>query len=202
MFRPAASDPKAYRSWVFEGPWLNPDEMLKGFIEDLSTQPTRRVQKRSPFDLEGTIGAFNRAYDFPLAIETFNLPYAPAGAGRWSLEGTRAVAGLNEIGDGLVFSHHITDPAYGRACSAFDLVRMHRFSGEDELVRSGTPVNKLPSQEAMLELASCDARVMAEVVGVEFSAELQNEWRLGLRLKPKDGTPLDLHRELGPHRRE
>ena len=66
------------------------------------------------------------------AIEAFELPYEVDGDRRWHLVGARAVSGMAEISPGLVFSHHVSDPAWGRACSAFDLVRLHRYGELDE----------------------------------------------------------------------
>lgn len=195
MFRPAARYADAYRSWVFDGEWFDPAPYLRDFNADLSSTQGVRHQKRNPFELEGAVGAFNRAYDIQAAIDTFDLPYVAAEPGRWTLEGTRAVAGLNLIGDGLVFSHHITDPAYGFACSAFDLVRVHRFGELDADAKPNTPVNKLPSQAAMLDFASKDHRVVAEVVGVDFEPQVDDgpndHWKLDLKIRPKDGSFLD-----------
>ena len=202
MFKPAAGEPESYRQFIVEGELAKADVLLKDFRADLSDVPPPRVgkNKRDPFAIEGTMGAFNRAYeDIGALIEEYNLPYDPAGADRWQLTGASAAAGMGLVSPGLVFSHHANDPAYGTTCSAFDLVRLHLYSELDEEAKPGTPVNKLPSHKAMLETATTDARVVMELVGKDFTQELaatadaieQDNWRLGLRLDPSTGKPKD-----------
>jgi predicted P-loop ATPase len=198
MFRPAAQDPANYRYKAIEGPPIPVSELLRGFEPDLSGRKAPRTQKRDPTEIEGPVGAFNRAYDFQEAITKFELPYREAGAGRWSLEGSKAVAGLNDIGGGFVFSHHVTDPAYNKTCSVFDLVRIHKFGDEDEDVDPKTPINRLPSYKLMCELAVEDEKVKAEL-GTAFDpytdddddSSTQGQWRSNFRLSASTGLPTD-----------
>jgi putative DNA primase/helicase len=198
MFRPAAQEPEWFEHWVFDGPILQVDTLLAGWDPDLSTVPAPRANrsKRDPFQLEGVIGAFNRVYaDWDLLISEYELPYRAAGGDRWSLEGTASVAGMGETAPGLVFSHHITDPAYGQTCSAFDLVRLHRFGHLDDDLKK--PVNRRPSHAAMIELASQDQRVQADRVGVDFADDITGSfedaavWKLDLKFENKTDTLQD-----------
>jgi putative DNA primase/helicase len=197
MFKPAAPDPATFQWWAYDGDAADVEELLEGFDPDLSGMPLPQPvrAKRDPFGIDGVVGAFNRAYtDFQVLIEEYDLPYSPAGSDRWHLVGSRAVAGMGLVTDGLVYSHHANDPAYGQACTAFDLVRLHRFGTLDEDVNPQTPINRLPSYEAMLDLAGVDARVTAELVGADFAADLEadadsNDWRLGLR-RNRQGTKM------------
>lgn len=200
MFRPAASRPEWFRSWVMDGEPLPVDELLREWKPDLSSLPTPRPHpnKRNPFELAGVPGAFNRAYTFAEVIEAYDLPYDPAGGDRWQLRGAQSIAGMGPIAGttGLVYSHHVTDPAYGQACSAFDLVRLHRFAELDDGVPASTPVNRRPSHEAMLELAGRDVRVLKELVGTDFADETADaiadtDWRLGLQLNARTGIMRD-----------
>lgn len=195
MFKPAAQELGWYQRWVVDGPVASADELLAGFDPDLSKQPMPRLNpnKRNPFEIEGVVGAFNRAYPIQEAIEVYELPYTSINDSRWQLVGTRAEGGVNLVSEGLVFSHHVTDPAWGKTCSAFDLVRLHRFGSLDEQCNSQTPVNRLPSHQAMLELASTDSRVVAELVGAVFSEELEETvgWRMELKLHPRTGKFID-----------
>ena len=190
MFRPSAKKPEWFQSWVMDGPLLDPDEILEDADFDLSNaQVPRRSRKRDPFAIDGVVGAFNRAYTIGEAIEQFELPYTAVDAHRWTLVGARSVAGLNQIAEGLVFSHHVTDPAWGMTCSAFDLVRVHLFGELDEKAPENTPVNRMPSHTAMAELATKDKRVTRELVGVDFANEMdeladeleETNWRDRLR---------------------
>lgn len=201
MFRPSASEPSWFEYRVISGDPAEVDNLLLNFEEDLSTKamPKPNRTKRNPFEIEGVIGAFNRAYDdWDLLIETYELPYEKVDEDRYQLTGSRSQAGMGPVQgvEGFVYSHHANDPAYGRTCSAFDLVRMHWFSNLDEGQDKQTPVNRLPSHIAMLDVATTDFRVTAELVGVDFSAEMDDDvetqnWRLRLRLTPRTGAFVD-----------
>jgi len=184
MFRPSTQQPEWYHYVVLDGPPASVDELLAGWDPDLSTQPlpSPHRNKRDPYSLEGVIGAFNRAYeDWDLLIETYDLPYIKATEDRYQLAGAVAEAGMGPIpGTGFVYSHHANDPAYGQTCSAFDLVRLHRFGHLDEEAKPGTPINKLPSQVEMLKLAQADDRMMAKLAGFNFEA-----------ITDEDGAPVD-----------
>lgn len=194
MFKPAAQEPGWFQSWVVDGPLLAVDPLLASWDPDLSKLPLQKPHrnKRDPFDLDGTVGAFNRAYeDWATLIDAYDLPYEPAAnSDRWQLTGAASVAGMGVMGPGLVYSHHITDPAYGQACSAFDLVRLHHFGNLDD-GHHDAPVNRRPSQAAMLDLASRDAKVVADLVGADFSEEL-GDWKLGLKLHSRTGKLVDV----------
>jgi hypothetical protein len=199
MFMPAAQEPEWFQSWVFDGDAVDVDEILEDYDPDLSDEksPKPHHSKRDPFGIEGTIGAFNRVYPTVDAVaEAYDLPYEPAREeDRWQLVGSRSIAGVNEVSPGLFYSHHITDPAYGLTCSSFDLARLHLFGDLDGDVPSTTPVNRRPSNVAMLQLAARDHRVIAELVGGDFDAEMDdlvdNDWKLKLKLHPRTGAMLD-----------
>lgn len=200
MFRPSAQKPEWFESWVADGEPLNVDELLADFVVDLSTLPVPKTSstKRDPQSLEGVVGAFNRVYDIGEVIEAYDLPYVTAGA-NWQLVGARSIAGLKLVDDTgtLAYSHHVTDPAHGRAVSPFDLVRLHRFGELDAGKPEQTPINRLPSHTAMQELASTDVRVVAELVGADFAGEVGDaldvvDWRLGLQLHRRTGDVQDV----------
>lgn len=200
MFKPAAQERDWYQSWVVDGEPLDPDPLLEGqFIEDYANTPLGRPHKnkRDPFTLEGAVGAFNRAYqDFDELIEVYELPYERVSQDRWSLRGARGAAGMGVVADGLVYSHHANDPAYGRAQSAFDLVRLHYFSDLDEDVKPNTPVQERPSHHAMLDLAMEDERVkvaMAADLASDFGDDIVEDhaWRSQLAMSKRTGKVLD-----------
>lgn len=200
MFMPAAQRPEWYMFEEVDAVLLDPDTLLAEFEPDLSSKPFPRLgrNKRDPLELDGVVGAFNRAYcDLSLLIEEYELPYESAGADRWHLVGARSMAGMGPVAPNIYYSHHSSDPAGGKACSAFDLVRLHRFAELDEGSPPQTPVNRLPSHLAMCELATSDPRVTAEIVGADFDADLSDvdqahSWRLDLRLAPRTGKVLDV----------
>jgi len=203
MFKPAAGEPDSYRQWVVPGPLAKADVLLKDFRADLSDMPAPKPHKnkRDPFGIEGTVGAFNRAYeDFQTLINEYSLPYDEAGADRWQLTGASAAAGMGMVDRGLVFSHHANDPAYGQTCTAFDLVRLHLYGELDAEAAKNCPVNRLPSYKQMLETATQDIRVVTELVGGDFATEMtatadsieQENWRLQFALDPRTGQPTDV----------
>lgn len=201
MYKPAAQERSWFHFWEYDGEVAQVSHLLRDFDPDLSTKtfPPPTKTKRNPFEIEGVIGAFNRAYeDWDLLISTYELPYEKVSEDRYHLVGSASEAGMGPMAGatGFMYSHHTSDPAYGRTCSAFDLVRLHRFGELDEGEPRQTPVNKLPSQTAMLDLASIDPRVTAEMVGVDFDAVMSDEiddssWKLKLRRAPRSGKFVD-----------
>lgn len=207
MFKPAEGAPGSWSWFQVPGDFARADSLLGDFTHDLSTMPAPKPHrnKRDPFAIEGTVGAFNRAYDdFALLIQQYDLPYQESGTDRWQLVGASAAAGMGLVAPGLVFSHHANDPAYGQTCTAFDLVRLHLYADLDADVAKGTPVNRLPSYKAMLETATLDTQVVRELVGADFADELSatadaiagsttesNDWRVNFRLDPRTGQPKD-----------
>lgn len=202
MFRPSEKKAGYFSYMEMVGEPADVEVLLQNFDRDLSALPAPKIgrTKRDPFAIEGTIGAFNRAYEHIAdVIEAYDLPYADAGTDRWQLVGATAAAGMSLVAPGLVYSHHANDPAYGQTCSAFDLARLHMFGQLDEGVNPNTPVNRLPSTEAMRELATQDVRVVTELVGADFSAEMEatadaiasDNWRLGFSINSRTGEPND-----------
>ena len=87
------------------------------------------------------------------AMDTFLLGvYAPCDIpGRYTYVGGSTTGGAVIYDNGnFLFSHHATDPAGGKLCNAFDLVRLHKFSEQDDDAAPGTPTNRLPSYVAMV----------------------------------------------------
>lgn len=202
MFKPASADPEDFWFTVIPGNPAPVDKLLASFKQDLSSIPVPKPSKakRDPFAIEGTVGAFNRAYeDFDHLIQVYELPYEESGLDRWKLAGASAAAGMGKVTDGLVFSHHANDPAYGQTCTAFDLVRLHLYGDLDEDLEPGIPVNRRPSYKEMLERATRDSNVVRELVGSDFDEELDSteesikkkNWRLDFKLEARTGKPED-----------
>lgn len=210
MFRPSSQSAENYASLALDGPPLVVDDLLAEFDDDLSTKPMPKAHrnKRDPFSIEGVVGLFNQVYaDWDLLIEEYELPYEKVDEDRYHLIGSRSQAGMGPINGtvGLVYSHHANDPAAGKTCSAFDLVRIHRFGDLDEGTKDGTPVNKLPSHQKMLELADEDERVRtlrAAGAKADFDGPIpdgalddllddSNAWKIGLRHVPKTNSIVD-----------
>jgi len=152
-----------------DGAWLNPDELLGRYQDwkDASFWPQserfhaeirREIKKQGdPLEKPGLIGAFCRSYTIQEAIETFlNDEYDACDNNRYTYRHGSTAAGLVVYDDKFAYSHHSTDPANGKLCNAFDLVRVHKFGLRDEEADIHTPTNKLPSYTAMMDLCGED----------------------------------------------
>lgn len=171
MFKPSAEHLENYHRVHVTGPWMDPDEVLAASGYVTSVAPQQRSVKRDPLELQGIPGAFNRVYtNLDRLIEAYQLPYERVADNRWTLRGSESPAGMGPIhgAEHLWYSHHSTDPAGGRAVSAFDLVRLHRFGELDADAEPDTPVNRLPSHDAMCDYATRDAAVVRELFGPDL----------------------------------
>ncbi|MEG2420501.1 MAG: virulence-associated E family protein [Oscillospiraceae bacterium] len=178
MYWPSTSADGDYCFDFADGPWLDPDALLGRYPDwrDTSYWPesSRAVTVRhsiikrqgDPLEKPGVVGAFCRTYTIEDAIDTF-LPdkYAKCDAGdRYTFTGGSTAGGL-VVYDGSLFaySNHATDPVSGRLCNAFDLVRIHLFGDLDTEAPGDTPVNRLPSYLAMIDLSRKDDKVKVEL---------------------------------------
>ncbi len=174
MYWPSTSIDGEYIFDTVDGPFLDPDTLLAQYPDwrDASFWPESSrcagVRKKTaerqgdPQTKPGIVGAFCRCYDIDAAIEKFlSEQYTACSVpDRYTFTGGSTSAGL-VVYDGSLFaySNHATDPASGRLCNAFDLVRLHRFGDLDADSEPDTPVNKLPSYVAMTEFAREDDAV-------------------------------------------
>jgi predicted P-loop ATPase len=205
MYWPSVCSDGLFYYRVQEGGALNPDEILQQYIgnpdqgsgwRDITQWPAGARESKeifrhakmvgNPLEKPGIIGSFCRAYDIHAAIDRFlKAAYVPAGDTRYTyLKGSTAggliVYDYEEAGAVFAFSHHGTDPASGRLCNAFDLVRLHRFGDLDHdaeakagTVDFGWDITKMPSYKAMIEYASLDAGVRLEIGARRLEAATQ-----------------------------
>nr|WP_319488496.1 virulence-associated E family protein [uncultured Caproiciproducens sp.] len=152
---------------------------------------TQDVHKRlaakqgDPTAKGGVVGAFCRTYDIYSAMDKF-LPgiYEPVDNSpeRYTFTGGSTTGGAVVYDNGnFIFSHHATDPAGGKLCNAFDLVRMHLYAVKDDDAKPDTPNNRLPSFTSMCELAVADQNVAA----------LLNKERYEVATKDFEDVPTD-----------
>lgn len=159
------------------------------------------AKQGNPTEKPGVVGAFCRIYDVYKAMETF-IPteYSPCDMeGRLTFTGGSTTGGAIVYDNGnFLYSHHATDPAGGKLCNAFDLVRLHKFSELDDEAKDNTPMNKLPSYIAMCEFAVADTYVAAllnqeryEKATQEFKDIPEDDlnWISKLKVSPTTGAP-------------
>ncbi|MBC2723235.1 virulence-associated E family protein [Desulfosporosinus sp.] len=185
-----------------EGRFLDPDKVLASYKDwkDTSSWPVSSRQtaivkctiakQADPLEKPGVVGAFCRAYTIQEAIETF-IPdvYKPSlMPGRYDYIPADSSAGVLIYNDKFSFSHHATDPACGKLCNAFDLVRLHRFRDLDAKDDEDTSSTKLPSFKAMQELAAADEGVKRQLAAERVEQankdfmENDEDWQTDLEL--------------------
>lgn len=123
------------------------------------------AKQGDPTAKAGVVGAFCKTYDIYKAMDTFlqgEYLLCDDGSGRYTYTGGSTTGGAVIYDEGnFLYSHHSTDPAGGKLCNAFDLVRHHKFGDQDDDAKPDTPTNKLPSYAAMCQLAVADNQVAA-----------------------------------------
>lgn len=185
-----------------EGAFLEPDKILSNYKDwrDTSSWPVssrqttivkKAITKQSdPLDKRGVIGAFCRAYSIQDAIDKFiSDKYKPSlMPERYDYIPADSTAGVLIYDDKFSFSHHATDPACGKLCNAFDLVRLHKFGEFDGKAEEDTTPTKLPSFKAMQKFVITDDNVKLQLAterqaqaNEDFEA-VGDDWQTGLEL--------------------
>lgn len=182
MYWPSLSYDAEYRYEFSDGPWLDVDEQLKRYVDwhDPTEWPvsSRRAEalhrlashQESPLEKNGIVGAFCRVYDIHDAIEHF-LPdtYEKYDDNRYTYKGGSTSGGLVLYDNGIfAYSHHGTDPASGKLCNAFDLVRIHLYGNLDDDTSPGTPSHKMPSFMKLQDEAMQIPEVREELAKANF----------------------------------
>lgn len=180
MFWPSVSSDMEYYFEFQDGPFLEADYILSLYNDwhDTSEWPTatdstdvimQAIKKQEdPENKKGIIGLFCRTYSIQEAIETFlSDVYIPAGEGRYTYINGSTAAGLIVYDDKFAYSHHGTDPAGGRLCNAFDLVRIHKFGHLDTGKEKEDKDKK--SFKAMEEFASKDPLAKKHIADEKFA---------------------------------
>ena len=174
MFWPSISSDAEYYFEYQDGPFLEADYILGLYNDwhDTSEWPTatdssdvirQTIKKQEdPENKKGIVGLFCRTYTIQEAITTFlSDVYEPAGEDRYTYINGSTAAGLIVYDDKFAYSHHGTDPAGGRLCNAFDLVRIHKYGHLDTGKEKNEQDKK--SFKAMEEFATKDSRTKKHI---------------------------------------
>jgi len=171
MYWPSCSADSAYVYDCEDKPFLDVDGMLALYSDWHDVSEWKGVsapkipssaKQADPTAKNGIVGAFCRTYDVYRVInELLDGVYIPcAESDRYTYSAGSTTGGAVVYDGGkYLYSHHATDPAGGKLCNAFDLVRLHLFGDKDEDSAPDTPVNRLPSYAAMCEFAVSDQAV-------------------------------------------
>lgn len=200
MFWPSVSKDAEYYFEFQDGKFLDADDVLKSYTDwrDTSEWPVATdytdsmrlaiKKQEDPATKKGIVGVFCRAYTIQEAIETF-LPdeYEATADGRYTYTKGTTAAGLITYDDKFAYSHHGTDPAGGRLCNAFDLVRIHKFGHLDTGKEKTEQDQK--SYKAMEEFATKDPHTRRHIAD-EKLAEAKFDFADGFE-EPEDDTADD-----------
>lgn len=195
MYWPTCPSNGEYLFDTFDGDWLDPDEIFAKHPNwrDCSLLPTTPKeskaadhnvkQQKDPLEKEGVVGLFNRVY-FPisLAIDEFlSEVYAPTAdnSERYDYLPGEGSAGVVVYDDKFTYSHHATDPAGGKLCNAFDLVRLHKFGDDDN--KSFKSMCEFAMKQEKVRLRALDER--QSQIDEDFTDE--SDWRSNLRYMPR-----------------
>lgn len=180
MYYPSTPKDGEYLYDYNDDPFISADEVLDEYHDwtDPTTWPvSSRVKDKvkhhagdkveDPTEKDGIIGAFCRAFTISEALSEFlEEQYEPCeelGPDRYTFIGGSTAGGLVVYDDLLAYSHHSTDPAGGKTCNAFDLVRLHKFGDLDD-GREVKDITRAPSYKAMADFSSKLKEVKREVI--------------------------------------
>ena len=170
MYWPSTSKDVKYYCEKQDGPWLDPDEILKSYQDwrDSSLWPTAAAytkqmasnlsKQKDPETKKGIVGTFCRCFTISEVIEEFlSDEYTPTTEGRYTYAKGTTSSGMVVYDDKFAYSHHSTDPSGEQLCNSFDLVRLHKFGHLD--ADSETKGAKTQSYKDMVEFARADKQV-------------------------------------------
>ena len=216
MYWPSTPEDGEYLFQHSDAPFVDPDAVLATYVDwrDASLWPTTQpVEERlrhtagkqeDPVLKRGVIGAFCRAHSITDVLDTILEDiYHPGMEGnRYTFVGGSTTGGLVIYDDKYAYSHHATDPAGGKLCNAFDLVRWHLFTPGGTAPDGSTVGDDADSMKRMQEYASADEatrRQLAEerhAQAVEEFSDLDAEGEqkaVGENANWQEGLDIDRH---------
>lgn len=176
MYWPTCPDDGEYICERYDGELLDPDEFLAGYPDwkDASKLPQAPSEKRKldnqqkkqedPLTKNGVVGLFCRTYSITSAIETFlsDVYEATDDDARYHYRPSDSIPGVIIYDDKFAYSHHASDPAYGKLLNAFDLVRVHLFGDEEPKASFDRMAEFAAADEAVRALGLDERRQRAE----------------------------------------
>jgi len=170
MYWPSTPEDGEFFFHYADESFLDPDEVLNTYADwkDASLWPTTQpVEERirhtagkqeDPTEKRGIIGAFCRAHTITDVLEHIlsDRYTSTEQDDRFTFIGGSTTGGLVIYSDKYAFSHHATDPAGGKLCNAFDLVRWHLFMPGCTAPDGSLVGDEASSMKLMQEYASKD----------------------------------------------
>ena len=170
MYWPSTPENGEFVFQYSDAPFLDPDEVLNTYADwrDASLWPTTQpVEERirhtagkqeDPTEKRGIIGAFCRAHTITDVLDTLlkDVYHPSMEDSRYTYVGGSTTGGLVIYDDKYAYSHHATDPAGGKLCNAFDLVRWHLFTPGGTAPDGALVGDEADSMKLMQEYAAKD----------------------------------------------
>lgn len=189
MYWPSTPEDGEFVFRYNDAPFLDPDAVLATYPDwtDASLWPTTRPleertrakigKQEDPLEKKGIIGAFCRAHSITDVLEhILSDCYTPTEQDdRYTFIGGSTTGGLVVYDDKYAYSHHATDPAGGKLCNAFDLVRLHLFTPGGTAPDGSRVGDEVSSMKRMQEYASQDEMTRRQLAE-ERSAQAQEEF--------------------------
>ena len=189
MYWPSTPEDGEFVFRYNDAPFLDPDAVLATYPDwtDASLWPTMRPleertrvkigKQEDPLEKKGIIGAFCRARSITDVLDTIlNDKYTPTEQDdRYTFVGGSTTGGLVVYDDKYAFSHHATDPAGGKLCNAFDLVRWHLFTPGGTAPDGSSVGDEKSSIRRMQEYAAQDEATKRQLAE-ERSAQAMEEF--------------------------
>lgn len=196
MYWPTTPSDGEFICTCVDGEILDPDKFLALHPQwqDCSQLPTSSKEssakavstkkQQDPFAKKGVVGAFCRAYSITDAIGKFlSDVYVPSAVeGRFDYIPADSSAGVVVYDDKFAYSHHASDPASEKLLNAFDLVRIHKFSADDEK-KSFSDMSKFASEDDKVKIELAQERLAQ----AEEDFSDTDDWRSHLKYNGKSG---------------
>lgn len=189
MYWPSTPEDGEFVFRYSDATFLDPDAVLATYPDwtDASLWPTTRPleertrakigKQEDPLEKKGVIGAFCRAHSITDVLEhILSERYTPTEQDdRYTFVGGSTTGGLVIYEDKYAYSHHATDPAGGKLCNAFDLVRLHLFTPGGTAPDGSLVGDEVSSMKRMQEYASQDEMTRRQLAE-ERSVQAQEEF--------------------------
>ena len=189
MYWPSTPEDGEFVFRYSDATFLDPDAVLATYPDwtDASLWPTTRPleertrakigKQENPLEKKGVIGAFCRAHSITDVLEhILSERYTPTEQDdRYTFVGGSTTGGLVIYEDKYAYSHHATDPAGGKLCNAFDLVRLHLFTPGGTAPDGSLVGDEVSSMKRMQEYASQDEMTRRQLAE-ERSVQAQEEF--------------------------
>ena len=197
MYWPSTPEDGEFIFDYVPGKFVDADEVLATYADwhDASLWPTTAPieshvgknlgKAEDPLEKRGVVGAFCRAHSISNLMEgILKSRYNPTPLeNRYTYVDGTSTGGLVVYDDKFAFGHHATDPASGKLCNAFDLVRWHLFAPGSTGPDGKTIKDEKASVAAMADYATKDPATK-----LQLAADRKAEINLDFSILPGKGN--------------